>query len=160
MHMNMRSNNIIYAALILTLGSCSKKFVTLYPEGQVNEGVFYKSTSDYQEAVVGAYAPLRTAANSSFYMEEMRADNTFFDYNAKDRGGAQSEELAEFLDGSSNSTIYTIWSADYQGIQSCDVILDHIKTPPADMTDSIRNSIVGQAEALRAHYYLDRKSVV
>jgi starch-binding outer membrane protein, SusD/RagB family len=152
---NVRTKYMVYAVLLLTLGSCSKKFVTLYPEGQVNEGVFYKTTSDYQQAIVGAYTPLRTAANSSFYMEEMRADNTFFDYNAKDRGGAQSEELAEFLDGSDNTTIYTIWSADYQGIQSCDIILDHIKTPPADMTDSILNSIVGQAEALRAHYYFE-----
>src|ERR1700754_3172841 len=105
----------IYTGMALALASCSKKFVTLYPEGQVNEGNFFQSASDYEEAIVGAYAPLRTAANSSFYMEEMRADNTFFDYNAKDRGGAQSEQLAEFLDGSSNSTIDVIWSADYQG---------------------------------------------
>jgi starch-binding outer membrane protein, SusD/RagB family len=148
----------IYSIILLSLliaASCSKKFVTLYPEGQVNEGNFFQSTSDYQEAIVGAYSPLRTAANSAFYMEEMRADNTFFDYNAKDRGGAQSEQLAEFLDGSSNSTIDVIWSADYQGIQSADVILDKIKTPPADMTDSIKNSIIGQAEALRAHYYFE-----
>jgi hypothetical protein len=149
------NNRIIFASLLLTLASCSKKFVTLYPEGQVNEGNFYKTTADFQEAIVGAYAPLRTAANSSFYLEEMRADNTFFDYNAKDRGGAQSEQLAEFLDGSSNPTIYTIWSADYKGIQSTDVILDKIQTPPADMTDSAKNSIVGQAEALRAHYYFE-----
>jgi hypothetical protein len=141
--------------LALTLAACSKKFVTLYPAGQVNEGNFYRSASDFQQAIVGAYGPLRDAANSAFYLEEMRADNTFFDYNAKDRGGAQSEQLAEFLDGSSNPTIDTIWAADYQGIQRCNVILDKIKTPPADMTDSIRNSITGQAEALRAHYYFE-----
>lgn len=147
--------SLIFASLLLTLASCRKNFVTLYPEGLVNEGNFYKTTSDFEEAVVGAYAPLRTAANSAFYLEEMRADNTFFDYNAKDRGGAQSEQLAEFLDGSSNPTLYTIWSADYQGIQSTDIILDKIKTPPSDMTDSARNGIIGQAEALRAHYYFE-----
>lgn len=144
-----------YIALLLALGACSKKFVTLYPEGQVNEGNFYKTTSDFQQAIVGAYGPLRDAANSSFYLEEMRADNTFFDYNAKDRGGAQSEQLAEFLDGSSNPTILVVWTADYQGIQRCDIILDKIQTPPADMTDSIKNNIIGQAEALRAHYYFE-----
>jgi tetratricopeptide (TPR) repeat protein len=153
--MPVTMKKLIYIALFATLVSCSKKFVTLYPEGQVNEGNFYKTTSDFQQAIVGAYGPLRDAANSAFYMEEMRADNTFFDYNAKDRGGAQSEELAEFLDGSSNPTIDTIWSADYQGIQRVDIILDKIATPPSDMTDSIKNSIVGQAEALRAHYYFE-----
>jgi len=151
----MKPSIVIFSGLILTLASCSKSFVTLYPEGQVNEGNFYKTNSDFEEAVVGAYAPLRTAANSSFYLEEMRADNTFFDYNAKDRGGSASEQLAEFLDGSSNTTIYNIWAADYQGIQSTDVILDKIKNPPANMTDSEQNSLIGQAEALRAHYYFE-----
>lgn len=145
----------IYILLAIALAACSKKFVTLYPQGQVNEGVFYKSTSDFQQAIVGAYAPLRYAANHAFYLEEMRADNTFFDYNAKDRGGAQSEQLTEFLDGSSNPTIDSIWAEDYTGIQRCDIILDKLKTPPADMTDSIRNNITGQAEALRAHYYFE-----
>ena len=141
--------------ILLLLSACSKKFVTLFPEGQVNEGNFFKQTSDFQEALVGAYGPLRDAANVAFYMEEMRADNTFFDYNAKDRGGSQSEQLAEFLDGSSNTTIDAIWTADYTGIQRTDIILDKIKTPPADMTDSIKNQIVGQTEALRAHYYFE-----
>jgi len=145
----------IYISLAFALGACSKKFVTLYPEGQVNEGIFYKSTSDFQQAIVGAYTPLRYSANHAFYLEEMRADNTFFDYNAKDRGGAQSEQLAEFLDGSSNPTIDSIWADDYTGIQRCNIILDKLKTPPSDMTDSIRNSITGQAEALRAHYYFE-----
>lgn len=146
---------LIYTILLLSLGACSKKFVTLYPEGQVNEGIFYKSASDFQQAIVGAYAPLRYTANRAFYLEEMRADNTFFDYNAKDRGGAQSEQLAEFLDGSGNPTIDSIWAENYAGIQRCNIILDKIKTPPADMTDSVRNNITGQAEALRAHYYFE-----
>lgn len=154
MQMTMNSR-IIYGILLLTFASCSKKFVTLYPEGQVNEGIFYKSTSDYQEALVGAYTPLRDAANVAFYLEEMRADNTFFDYNAKDRGGSGSEQLAEFLDGSANTTIFNIWTADYEGIQRTDIILDKIQKPPADMTDSARTTIIGQAEALRAHYYFE-----
>src|ERR1700761_5585761 len=142
------------AALMIAAG-CSKKFVTLYPEGQVNEGNFYKSTSDFQEALVGAYAPLRDAANVAFALEEMRSDNTFLDYNAKDRGGSGTEDLAEFLDNSSNTTIETIWTADYQGIQRANIILDKMKTPPPDMNDSAKNQITGQAEALRAHYYFE-----
>ena len=57
--------NIMLAGVALTLAasSCSKKFVTLYPEGQLNEAVFYKTNSDFQQAVTGAYVPLRDAAN-------------------------------------------------------------------------------------------------
>ncbi|HEY4110870.1 RagB/SusD family nutrient uptake outer membrane protein [Puia sp.] len=146
--------NIVLFLLVAAIG-CSKKFVTLYPEGQVNEGNFYKSTADFQEALVGAYSPLRDAANVAFSLEEMRSDNTFLDYNAKDRGGSGTEDLAEFLDNSSNTTIETIWTADYQGIQRTNVILDKMKTPPAGMNDSAKNQITGQAEALRAHYYFE-----
>lgn len=146
---------ILTGAALLAAAGCSKKFVTLYPEGQVNEGNFYKSAADFQQALVGAYSPLRDAANVAFALEEMRSDNTFLDYNAKDRGGSGTEDLAEFLDNSSNTTIQTIWTADYQGIQRTDIILDKMKTPPADMNDSAKNQVIGQAEALRAHYYFE-----
>jgi starch-binding outer membrane protein, SusD/RagB family len=156
----MKMRQIIYlfllAGLTILAGSCSKNFVTLNPAGQVNEANFYQTTSEFEEALVGCYTPLRTAANMAFYMEEMRADNTFFDYNVKDQGGIDNEELAEFLDGSDNTLIVQLWTADYQGIQSTDVVLDKIKqSPPADMTDSEKNQIIGQAEALRAHYYFE-----
>jgi len=147
--------NITLFIAFALFAACSKKFVTLYPEGQVNEGNFYKSASDFQEALIGAYAPLRNAANVAFYIEEMRADNTFFDYNAKDRGGSSTEDLAEFLDNSANTTIQTLWTANYQGIQRANIILDKMASPPADMNDSAKNQVIGQAEALRAHYYFE-----
>jgi hypothetical protein len=147
---------ILFAGLALVLGSCSKKFVTLYPEGQLSEGVFYKSNSDFQQALTGAYVPLRNAANVAFYLEEMRADNTFFDYNAKDRGGTDNEKLSEFLDDASNGNTQTLWEADFQGIQQTDILLDKLEQRvPADMSDSSKNQVIGQAKALRAHYYFE-----
>lgn len=156
----MKMKQLIYlfflAGLTIIAGSCSKSFVTLNPEGQVNEANFFQTTTEFEEALVGCYTPLRTAANMAFYMEEMRADNTFFDYNEKDRGGVNNEQLAEYQDGSDNTNIVILWTADFQGIQSTDVVLDKIQqSPPADMTDSEKNQIIGQAEALRAHYYFE-----
>jgi len=147
--------NIYLFLGLAMLAACSKKFVTLYPEGQVNEGNYYKTAADFQQALVGAYGPLRDAANVAFALEEMRSDNTFLDYNAKDRGGSGTEDLAEFLDNSANTTIQTLWTADYQGIQRCDIILDKMANPPAGMNDSAKNQVIGQAEALRAHYYFE-----
>lgn len=147
---------IFSGSLFLGLASCKKDFVTRYPEGQVNEGNFYKTTSDFQEALVGAYAPLRDAANVSFYLEEMRSDNTHYDYNSKDRGGSQSEQLADFLDNSANPTILAVWQADFSGIQRADIVLDKLaESVPSDMVDSVKNQIIGEAKALRAHYYFE-----
>lgn len=145
-----------FSLVLATVSSCSKKFVTLYPEGQLNEGVFFKTNSDYQQALTGAYVPLRDAANVAFYLEEMRADNTFFDFNAKDRGGSGSEVIAEYLDDASNANTQTLWEANFQGIQRASTILDKLQAgKPADMSDSSANQIIGQAEALRAHYYFE-----
>jgi len=150
---------IIFTGLSLVLAaasSCSKKFVTLYPEGQLNEGIYFKTNSDFQQALTGAYVPLRDAASIAFYLEEMRADNTFLDYNAKDRGGSGNEVVAEFLDDATNSNTQSLWVANFQGIQRASTILDKLQAAtPADMTDSSKNQIIGQAEALRAHYYFE-----
>lgn len=145
----------ILAGILLMAGSCKKDFVTRYPAGQVNEGNFFKTTSDFQEALAGAYGPLRDAANVAFNMEEMRSDNTHYYYNSKDRGGATSEQLADFLDNSANPTILALWTADFSGIQRTDVILDKMATPPADMADTVKSQIIGEAKALRAHYYFE-----
>src|ERR1700754_4313782 len=155
MQNTMRYTMILSGFIVILAGaSCSKKFVTRYPEGQLNEGVFYKTNSDFQQAVTGAYVPLRDAANVAFYLEEMRADNTFFNYNAKDRGGTGNESVAEFLDDATNSNTQALWTANFQGIQRTDVILDKLaQSRPADMSDSSFNQITGQAKALRAHYY-------
>lgn len=146
----------IYLTLaIAVLGSCKKSFLTLYPEGNLNEGNFYKSTVDFQQAVVGAYAPLRDVATMAFYMDENRADNTMYDYNAKDRGNALAENLENFLDASDNPLILTRYQADFNGVSRTNVILDRLETISFKMTDADKNQIVGETKALRAHYYFD-----
>src|SRR6266567_4265745 len=104
----------ILALAAMAISSCKKDYLTLYPEGQINEGNFYKTATDFQQALTGAYVPLRDAANVAFFMEEMRADNTFFDYNAKDRGGTGNESIAEFLDDATNSNTQALWEANFQ----------------------------------------------
>ena len=139
----------------LSFGSCKKDFLELYPEGQMNEGNFYKSTIDFQQAVVGAYAPLRDIANIAFYMDEMRSDNAHYDYNSKDRGGLGYEQLADFLDNSQNGVTATRYQAAYNGISRTNVILDRLEKIEFTMADADRKQIVGEAKALRAHYYFD-----
>lgn len=145
----------IIAIIAIALGACKKDFLTLYPEGQINEGNFYKTTTDFQQAMVGAYAPLRDAANISFFMEEMRSDNAYYDYNSKDRGSIGYEQLADFMDDASNGVISQLWIADFTGIQRTDVILDRLQNIKFSMPDSVRKQIMGEAKALRAHYYFE-----
>jgi tetratricopeptide (TPR) repeat protein len=146
---------IFLTAAIALLGSCKKEFLSLYPQGNLNEGIFYNSTTDFQQAVVGAYAPLRDIANNAYWMDEMRSDNAHYDYNSKDRGNAATENLVDFLDVSSNAITQNRYGADYNGISRTNVILDRLATITFPMSDTAKNQIIGEVKALRAHYYFD-----
>jgi len=144
----------IFSIAVIALGSCKKDFLNQYPQGSINITNFYKTTTDFQEALVGAYTPLRDASIYAFYMEEMRSDNTFFDYNTKDRGSLATEQVSYFLDNASTGVNYNVWAADFNGIQRVNVILSRLPAATA-VPDSIKNLITGEAKALRAHYYFE-----
>lgn len=140
---------------IALLGSCKREFLTLYPEGNLNEGNFYKTTADFQQAVNGAYAPLRDIANNAYYMDEMRSDNAQYDYNQKDRGNAATENLVDFLDDANNTITLNRYQADYNGISRTNVILDRLAAITFTMAEADKNQIIGETKVLRAHYYFD-----
>lgn len=146
---------ILFTFALAILVSCKKDFLTLYPEGNLNEGNFYKSATDFQQAVNGAYGNLRDVANVAYFMDENRSDNTHYDYNSKDRGNALLENLVDFLDDANHPTILTRYTADFAGISRTNVILDRLSTISFTMSDSIKNQITGEAKALRGHYYFD-----
>lgn len=151
-----QSKILIYITLsIALLSSCKKEFLTLYPEGNLNEGNFYLSTLDFQQAVNGAYAPLRDVANNAYFMDEMRSDNAFFDYYAKDRGNQNTENIITFLDDPATAVTQNRYTADFNGISRTNVILDRIAAITFPMSDSAKNQIIAEAKALRAHYYFD-----
>lgn len=164
--------NIIISLLLvnaLLLSSCTDRFLTEIPEGSLNEGNFYKSTQDFQQAVTGVYVPLRGAIDATrgtyvagsginsiaFFMDEMRSDNTHYDYNAKDRGGIGYEQLADFMDDATNGVILSRYRAAFTGISRANVILDRIEKIDFKMEEADRKQIVGETKALRAHYYFD-----
>lgn len=141
--------------ITIIFSSCKREFLTLYPEGNLNDGIFYKSTLDFQQAITGAYAPLRDIANNAYFMDEMRSDNTHYDYNMKDRGSAATENLVDFLDDANNGLVLNRYQAAYNGISRTNVILDRLAAIDFVISDSAKNLIIGEAKALRAHYYFD-----
>ena len=146
---------MLFLAVALVAGACKKDFLTQYPEGTINVGNFYKTTNDFQQALAGAYVPLRDAANNAFYIEEMRADNAYYTYNPKDRGSIAAENIPNFQDDVSDGVPGTNWIAGFNGINRCNTILDQLSKAGSVVPDSIRKVIGGEAKALRAHYYFE-----
>lgn len=138
----------------IAFSSCSKDFLTLYPEGNLNEGIFYKTPRDFQLAVVGAYTPLRDIATNAFWMDEMRSDNATFDYYAKDRGSVARENISTFMDETTNGVTLVRYQAAYAGIGRANAILDHLEGNTS-LPDSLKDLIAAETKALRGHYYFD-----
>src|SRR6218665_1834021 len=134
---------------LIIFSSCQKNFLELNPEGRINTENFYNSPVDFQQALTGAYVPLRDIANVAFFMDEMRSDNSRYDYDPKDRGGIAYEQLADFLDNSQNGVIGTRYAAAYNGISRCNVILDRLETISFTMAEADKKQITGEAKDLQ-----------
>ncbi|MBY5959516.1 RagB/SusD family nutrient uptake outer membrane protein [Membranicola marinus] len=143
---------LISAAWVFT--GCSESFLSLSPEGNLNEGIFFKSEDDFQQALAGAYTPLRDIANEAYLMDESRTDNARYFYYAKDRGSNNTEKMTDYLTTTDNGIILNRYRAAYVGVSRVNTILDRIDG--IEFTNSAeKNQIIGEAKVLRAHYYFD-----
>lgn len=147
----------LFIGIATLLTSCKRDFLTVTPESNLTTVNFYKTESDFKLALVGLYTPLRDIASVAHFMDEGRSDNAHYDYYAPDRGNAQIESLIDFMDVPSNPLLQTRYQSAYAGISRANTILSRLELVPATtlFTDSAKNVIIGEAKAMRAHYYFD-----
>ncbi|MCE7043779.1 RagB/SusD family nutrient uptake outer membrane protein [Dyadobacter sp. CY312] len=141
------------------LSSCSDDFLTKVPETVVSAADFYKTESDFQQAIVGLYNPLRTlygtglADAGAWSMGEMRSDNTTFSFNAGNRGYADREYVDLFTDDANSGATSNKYNNNYIIIGRANQVLRTIDAAAFDETQ--KNNFKGQALFLRAFCYFD-----
>ncbi|MEJ2905724.1 RagB/SusD family nutrient uptake outer membrane protein [Pedobacter panaciterrae] len=154
-------NKILYiVAVSIGFLSCKKSELDLVPKTSVSAPTFFKSETEFQQAVVSAYSNLRGVAFTGIYMDEMRSDNTFFNYYSSDRGSETSiEAMAVFLDNSLSSAepnnAGNRYGNDYSGIAKANTVLTRLKANTIGLSQSSMDDLSGQALFLRAYYYFD-----
>lgn len=138
--------------------SCSKQFLEKVPESTVTTGSFYKTEDQFNQALVGAYAAVRDVKGSiaAWTMAEMRADNTFYEYNVNNRGLGyqQREDIDGFLDDNANSFISEYYNSSYIGIARVNSILGALETSEV-LSQQVTDRFVGEAKFIRALLYFD-----
>ncbi|MCO5242101.1 MAG: RagB/SusD family nutrient uptake outer membrane protein [Chitinophagaceae bacterium] len=154
----MKKITYIILPFSLIFLSCSKTFLDKAPESSITSGNFYKTSAQFDQALVGAYASLRGAKGFSdavYPMAEMRSDNTHFIFNNGNRAlaVASREDADEFLDVSTSPIIAANYNNHYSGIARVNTILGNVSK--AGLTEQDVNRITGQAKFLRALYYFD-----
>lgn len=152
----MKINILAAAILIVSLGACKKDFLELPSQTALSTPVFFKTQTDFQQAINGAYAPLRGlygGNNGAWAMGEQRSDNTVYKFNPNDRGSIQSEFVKDFTDDANNPIPSNKYNSNYNIIARVNQVLDPIDAVDFDAT--AKNNIKGQAYFLRAFAYFD-----
>jgi starch-binding outer membrane protein, SusD/RagB family len=152
---------ILFAGLLMIgLSSCKKDFLDLPSETNLTSATFFKTQGDFEKAVNGAYAPLRTlynnpAANNSsaFFMGEMHSDNTHYVLNPNFRATIDQEQIADFIFDPASAIATNKYTTNYLIIARANQILALIDGVDFDAT--AKSNLKGQALFLRALSYFE-----
>jgi tetratricopeptide (TPR) repeat protein len=141
--------------MAFTLVGCKNNFLEIPSKTTLSTSIYFKSQSDFQLAVNGTYARLRTLSNMAYLMGEMRSDNTCYVYNPDMRavGVVQAEYVKDFLDDANNTNTLARYSVDYSIIARANQVFDQIDNVDFDITE--KNKMKGEAYFLRAFAYFD-----
>jgi hypothetical protein len=153
----MRINIILSIVTVAVLVGCKDSFLEIPSKTTLSSTVYFKTQSDFQQAINGAYSPLRSVYGAwvagAWAMGELRSDNTTYKYNPNDRGTIQPEYIKDFINDATNSVPLNKYSSDYSIIARVNQILDLIDGVSFDET--VKKNIKGQAYFLRAFAYFD-----
>lgn len=142
----------IAGILLVVLSSCND-FLSVQPETSVTSESFLQSQEDFEQAIIGAYAPLQEIYEVDWMMAEMRSDNTHFMYDVANRGSKQDEDLATFLVETNNDNVLSKWENNYLIISRANDVLS--KIDQLDFDQSVKDDLKGEAFFLRGLAYFD-----
>jgi starch-binding outer membrane protein, SusD/RagB family len=157
---------IIMLTLILGLlqTSCNKDFLNVTPETNLATATFFKTETDFQQAVNATYVPLRTIVNDRGYLlGEMHSDNTYYARNTLFGATEPQEDIADFSvptsDGqngtkiTTNTHVLNQYRQDYQIIARANQVL--LQIDKVEFDAARKANMKGQVQLLRAFAYFE-----
>ncbi|MDR6942970.1 RagB/SusD family nutrient uptake outer membrane protein [Mucilaginibacter pocheonensis] len=149
----MKKIYILITILAFTAASCKKSFIDLSPNDSVSPGTFYKTESDFRQAIAAAYAPLQDLSVNDYFTSEMRSDNAHYQPYPSNRGTAyvQREAISDWVDDPTNAYTNAVYFHCYNGISRSNIVIGRLAAVNLDV--NVKNDIDGQAKFLRAWNY-------
>ena len=155
----MKTRLIATWLLGIALTGCQKDFLTVVPETALSSATFFKTEADFQQAVNGAYVPLRFIFNErAWILGEMHSDNTYYARNILFGAVDPTENIADFAvptagGVTANDNVLQQYRYDYQIIARANQILALIDK--VDFPAASKDNLKGQALFLRAFAYFE-----
>jgi hypothetical protein len=141
----------IIVILIFAMISCKKIVNINAPDSELVINTVFSSDAIAKQALAGLYAPLLNGFSSG--------DLTSITYLA----GLSSDELIPGSDGGvafynngilpDNAVIWTLWSDAYKEIYNANAILKGLDLPTANISQTLRQQLSGEARFIRAFSY-------
>lgn len=134
--------------MLLTTAACNQEFFEQYPSNNVTEGNFYQNDNDFNQAVRGCYARVKT--NLGFHREELAYRGDESELLAMAVSTQDRYDFDHFQPIANNGILSDLWKNTYNGIYRCNDVLVHL-----DGRDDIANADRYRGECLfiRAWHY-------
>lgn len=146
----MKTMKIIFAlAMAISITSCESS-LDLAPESQLSSSNFYKTTSDFEQAVIGAYSSLRGEFGDIVLYGDIRSDNTKPSLSGS---VTTRSDFDNFSILPTNSAIEVRWNNSYNAISRVNAVLDRIDD--VEIEETIKSRIKGEALFIRAIVYFN-----
>lgn len=145
---------IVFIIVALCSLSCGKNKLDLTDPANFTPQQFYKTQSDMDAAVIGAYGKLRDVYNGYFYYwGEIRSDNTSFFNPSVDRNSINLLVPVQVTYVEVNN----FWNNLYLAIIAANTILEKIDGATYT-SDAVKSQHIGEAKLIRAlcYFYLVR----
>ncbi|MCF2446519.1 RagB/SusD family nutrient uptake outer membrane protein [Dyadobacter sp. CY345] len=155
----MKKKIIIACLAGFFLTACRDEFLSIVPETQLSSETFFKTQSDFAQAVNAAYVPLRGIYNDRIWkLTELHSDNAYYARNTLYGAVDPTENIADFAvptaNGvTSNDNVLQQYRLDYQIISRANQILALIDGIDFDATT--KGNLKGQALFLRGYAYFE-----
>lgn len=140
---------ITLASVLIT--SCSEEFLELEPKDVLNGDNYYKTESQFDEALIGVYAKLQGQVGLYFELSEWRSD--YLDLPAPTAGTQDRYNLNKFVDTPTNGIVEDAWANFYNGILRCNLLIENIDA--ATFADDKKAQIEGETRFIRALTYFN-----
>ena len=154
----MISKNIKIAVALVILafsGTSCEDFLESKPISQIGETDFFKTESDFNQALVGAYSAFAQVYSGNGYyplLVDLRSDNTT-ELTAGGDGNDAKRNIDEFRETTDNEHLTAFWQTSYNLIARCNSILSKIEG--SAVSDNLKKQYTGEALTLRALGYFN-----
>jgi starch-binding outer membrane protein, SusD/RagB family len=143
--------------MLLFLFACKEEQLDLYPKTSLTEGNFYKTETQFIQAVNDVYRQMRVIYNAQGIADlfgELRSDNTFIQIAAG--GGTNSIDISEFKLRTDNPLVANAWANCYNAIFICNNAIEQLeKSTVVFQQPELKERLKAEATFVRSLIYFN-----